>query len=53
MVKLKIMAIQFTDTYVTSGITLDALILALKNTKSLKMIHYHGTTQIMQWKYLS
>ena len=51
--KLEIMTTQFSVTYVTSGITLDILILALNNTKNLKNIHHPGTVQTMQWKYLS
>ena len=36
LMKLKIIISQFSGTYVTSGITLDMLILALNNAKHLK-----------------
>ena len=51
--KLEIMTIQFNVTYVTSGITLDVLMIALKNAENWKKIDYSGTVQIVQWKHLS
>ena len=38
---------------VTSGITLDVLILVLNNMKNLKKTHYPGSVHTVQWKYLS
>ena len=45
LMKLEIMVIQFSVTYVTSGMTLNVLILTLSNTKNLKKIHCPSTAQ--------
>ena len=50
---LEVMMIQFSVTYVTSGITLDDFLLRLNNTKNLIKIHCPGTVQTVQWKYFS